>query len=233
MGSRLVALTQRASDLMLAGALESAGHACVGRDVGECVGSGSVGVRIGSSLERAARRGDVVIEFSTPEATAAHAMMAARLRCPMVIGTTGLSPRHLAVIRRASRAIPMLLSPNMSLGVNVLFQLVEQVIQLQVPHDISIIETHHIAKRDAPSGTAKRLCELVAQYGKHPSVHSLRLGDVVGDHQVIFATPGERLELTHRATSRDTFAHGALRAARFIARQRRGLYDMRDVLGLR
>ena len=254
MGQRLVTLAHHAKDLALVGALESAGHASLGRDIGECAGVGRLGIPIESRLERIARRGDVVVEFSTPAATAAHAAVAARLRCPMVIGTTGLTTTQQAAVRRASRAIPVLMAPNMSVGVNILYQLAEQATKTLGDHyDIEIVETHHAGKKDAPSGTAKRLAEVLAQarqqtlnqlavHGRHGEqprrshqeigIHAVRAGDVVGDHTVIFATKGERVELTHRASSRDTFAYGALRAARFITRQRAGLYNMRDVLQL-
>ena len=255
MGSRLVALIHHADDLVLSGAVESSTQTCLGQDVGECLGIGAVGVRVSARMDEAAQRGDCLIEFSTPEATVAHARVAARLRCPMVIGTTGLSDHQLGAIRQASRSIPILLSPNMSVGINVLFQLAAAAAKtLGDAYDVEIIETHHAGKKDAPSGTAKRLAEVVAHararalrrvavYGRHGAqprashdeigIHAVRAGDVVGDHQLVFATAGERLELAHRASSRDTFALGALHAARFIVTRRPGLYDMRDVLGLR
>ena len=255
MGQRLVALTLQAGDLIVAGAVESQAQDCLGRDVGECAGIGPVGVVIGARLDAVAARGDCLIEFSTPQATASHAEIAARLRCPMVIGTTGLSEGETRRIRRASRSIPILLSPNMSVGVNVLFRLAAEAAKtLGDGYDVEIVETHHAGKKDAPSGTATRLADVVARararelrrvavYGRRGmqprvshheiGIHAVRAGDVVGDHQLTFATAGERLELTHRASSRDTFALGALRAARFIVSRRPGLYDMRDVLGLR
>lgn len=255
MGSRLVALAHQAKDLTLVGAIESSAQDGLGRDVGEYIGIGAVGVLVSARLETIAQRGDCLIEFSTPEATVEHARIAARLCVPMVIGTTGLSDRALASIRQASRRIPLLISPNMSVGVNVLFRLAEEAAtMLGTAYDIEIVETHHAGKKDAPSGTAKRLAEVVARvralalrraavYGRagmqprrshdEIGIHAVRAGDVVGDHQLTFATAGERLELTHRASSRDTFALGALRATRFLVQQRPGLYDMRDVLGLR
>lgn len=247
MGQRIVALAQEAKDMTIAGALEAAGHASVGRDIG--------GIRIADHLARVARRGDVLIDFSSPAATVTHATQAVRLGCALVIGTTGLAAAQRAAVQRASRAVPVVLAPNMSVGVNVLYRLAEQAVAALGPaYDIEIVETHHAGKKDAPSGTAQRLAEVIARaqrqdlrrtgvYGRHGDqprrshaeigIHAVRAGDVVGDHQVIFATAGERVELTHRASSRDTFAYGALRAARFVARRRPGLYDMQDVLGLR
>lgn len=255
MGQRLVALTHQATDLVLVGALESAAHPLLGRDVGECAGLGPIGVRITAHLAQVARRGDVLIEFSSPAATIAHAREAAKIGCALVIGTTGLPEPRLSVLQQVSRKVPVLVAPNMSVGVNVLYQLAEQAVRALGPdYDIEIVETHHAGKKDAPSGTARRLAEVLAHArgsdlrrvgvhgrqglqprGSHQEIgiHAVRAGDVVGDHQVILATPGERVELIHRASSRDTFAHGALRAARFLAGRRPGLYDMRDVLGLR
>ncbi len=254
MGSRLITLLRQTPAWRLAGAVESPTHPSVGQDVGECLGQGSLGVRITADITSIAQRGAVLIEFSTPHATTAHATTAARLRCPMVIGTTALSDTQLAVIRRASRRIPIVVSPNMSLGVNVLFQLAVQAVRaLGDGYDVEIVETHHAGKRDAPSGTAKRLAHLLATarhrdlrrvgvYGRRGDqprrshreigIHAIRAGDVIGDHQVIFATPGERVELVHRASSRDAFLYGALQAARFVVGKPPRLYDMQDVLGL-
>ena len=166
----------------------------------------------------------------------AHLSVAQRLRKAMVIGTTGLTAAQQAQIASAAQMIPVLYSPNMSVGVNLLFDLAGETAQRLGPeYQIEIIEAHHRGKKDAPSGTAKRLAEVVATARRQPvsqiPVHAVRAGDVVGDHTLFIAGPGERLELTHRAHSRDTFAQGALRAARFLAGRRQpGLCSMRDVL---
>jgi 4-hydroxy-tetrahydrodipicolinate reductase len=180
-------------------------------------------------------RGDVVIDFTLPEATVANVQVAQELRKPMVIGTTGLSDAQLAILKSASRVIPLVISPNMSVGVNVLFELVQVAAQrLGDSYDAEVVESHHRHKKDAPSGTAKRLAELLASSRKQPTgsvpVHAIRAGDIVGDHTVILAGSSERLELTHRAHSREVFAQGALRAAGFVATQQPGLYDMSHVL---
>ena len=152
-----------------------------------------------------------------------------------MIGTTGLTDAQRAEIIQAAKTVPIVLSPNMSVGVTLLFELAQIASQrLGGAYDVEVVEAHHKAKLDSPSGTAKRLAEVVAEGRRQPTetipVHAIRAGDVVGDHTVIFAGPSERLELTHRAQSRDVFALGALRAAQFVVTQRPGLYDMRDVL---
>jgi 4-hydroxy-tetrahydrodipicolinate reductase len=181
--------------------------------------------------------GDVLIEFTTPDVTVAHTQLAQQFRKPMVIGTTGLSDAQQAVLREAAKTIPIVFSPNMSVGVNLLFELAQLAAQrFGLAYDVEITEAHHRAKKDLPSGTAKRLAEGLAASRKQPveqiPVHAIRAGDIVGDHTVVFAGPAERLELTHRAHSRDVFAQGALKAAQFVATQRPGLYDMSHVLRL-
>ena len=220
----------------LAAALEATGHEAIGRDYSAILGqpAGS-GLRVVADARAAIGQGDVVIEFTSPDATVAHAQVAQELRKPMVIGTTGLSDAQVAALRSAAKVIPIMLSPNMSIGVNVLFELAQLAAQrLGLSFDVEVVESHHRQKKDSPSGTAKRLAELLAAARKEPSgsipVHALRAGDIVGDHTVILAGPAERLELSHRAHSREVFARGALRAARFVATQRPGLYDMSHVL---
>lgn len=196
----------------------------------------------------------VVIDFTQPEATLARLKEAADLGWPMVIGTTGFSEEQRAQIADAAKTIPVLLSANMSVGVNLLSNVIEQVARQLDDYDIEIVETHHRLKKDAPSGTALILANAAAAgrevaledkaiYGRQGltgvrppgeiGIHTVRGGDVVGDHTVLFAGPGERLEFTHKASSRDTFAAGALFAARWLAEQPAGLYDMKDALGLR
>jgi 4-hydroxy-tetrahydrodipicolinate reductase len=241
MGSRLVALLQPESDLRLVGALEAPGHPALGRDAGESAGIGRLGIPIGADVDALLGKDRILIEFSVPEASLVHAREVARHGGRAVIGTTGFSTVQREELARIGRSIPLLVSPNMSVGVNVAFKV------------LADMETHHRFKKDAPSGTAMRMAEVVAQalgrdlpstavYDRHAKLAersrkeigmaALRSGDVVGEHTVVFGSLGERLELTHRAHSRDNFARGALRGARFIATAGPGLYSMQDVLGL-
>lgn len=209
----------------------------------------------GEDLRAVIERGEVVIDFSSHAATPGIAELCAGNRKAMVIGTTGHDDAEKSRITSHATRIPMVLSSNYSTGVNTLFWLTRKAAEILGPgYDLEIVEMHHRLKRDAPSGTAKSLAEILAEARKQQlpgiarhgregfvgersaeeiGIHSVRGGDVVGDHTVIFATPGERVELTHKASSRETFAHGALRAALWVVRQRPGLYDMQDVLGLR
>ena len=235
MGSRIASLALSDSAFRLAGAIEAAGHPAIGRDIGGLLGGTSLGVRVTTDTTAALRHGDVLIEFTQPRATLEHLRVARQLKKPMVIGTTGLSDAERALITKAARAIPIVFSPNMSVGVNVLFELVGlAATRLGLAYDVEVVEAHHKAKKDAPSGTAKRLLETIAasrqQSAASLPVHAIRAGDIVGDHLVIFAGPAERLELVHRAHSRDVFAQGALRAAQFVRGKAPGLYDMSHVL---
>jgi len=198
---------------------------------------------------------DVVIDFSAHTATSRLAALCAEHRKAMVVGTTGHTDAEKSQISNLKSQIPIVMASNFSTGVNALFWLTRKAAEILGPgFDLEIIETHHRLKKDAPSGTAKTLAEILADVRKQPlaqvarhgregivgerlpseiGIHSVRGGDVVGDHTVLFAALGERLELTHRASSRETFAHGALRAAQWVVRQKPGLYDMLDVLGLK
>jgi 4-hydroxy-tetrahydrodipicolinate reductase len=209
----------------------------------------------GDDLAAIIARGDVVIDFSSHTATEAIADLCASHGKALVVGTTGHDRTAKSRITHHASRIPMVLSANFSTGVNTLFWLTRQAAEILGPgYDLEIIEMHHRLKKDAPSGTATALAEILAEVRRQPlpkaarhgragmvgertaeeiGIHSLRGGDVVGDHTVVFATPGERLELTHKASSRETFAHGALRAALWVVRQKPGLYDMQDVLGLK
>jgi len=254
MGCRLVAILQGDKDLRLAAALEAPGHPAVGKDAGEVAGVGRTGVAITDKPEGALGADRILIEFSVPEATLAHLRLVAREGGRAVIGTTGLSPAQREEIAALARQAPILLSPNMSVAVNVAFRVLRDMARmLGDEFDVEVTEIHHRFKKDAPSGTALRMAEVVAEalgrdlastavYGRHGlpgertrneiGIFSLRSGDVVGDHTVSFGTLGERLELTHRSHNRDNYARGALRAARFIGGARPGLYSMQDVLGL-
>jgi 4-hydroxy-tetrahydrodipicolinate reductase len=209
----------------------------------------------GDDFAAALAEADAVIEFSHHTVTAPVAAACAAAGKLLVVGTTGHTDAEVAQIRAASGAIPLVFAPNFSVGVNALFWLTQKAAEILGPdYDLEIVEMHHRLKKDAPSGTARRLAEILAavrglQYagdvrhgregivGERTSfeigMHALRGGDVVGDHTVIFATQGERVELTHKASSRDTFARGAIRAARWARGRQPGLYDMQDVLGLR
>jgi len=209
----------------------------------------------GDSLEAVIGQGDAVIDFSSHSATPGIAKLCAQHQKALVIGTTGLNDTETFEVKQAAARIPMVWASNYSTGVNTLFWLTRKAAEILGPDfDLEVVEMHHRLKRDAPSGTAKSLAEVLAQVrhlqyakvarhgragivgertGNEIGVHSIRGGDVVGDHTVIFATNGERVELTHKASSRDTFANGALRAALWVVKQKPGLYDMQDVLGLK
>jgi len=254
MGRLLVALAREDPRLRVAGAIEAAGHPAVGRDAGEAAGGAAVGVRVGDDLGAVCRAEQVVLDFTAPAATLVHARLAAERGAGLVIGTTGLDAgqqRELAALAARTRTV---LAPNMSVGVTVLTALVSLAARLlDTSFEAEIVELHHHAKTDAPSGTALALARAVAAargqdferakrlareglVGERPrdeiGIVGLRAGDAVGDHTVVFGGLGERLELVHRAQSRDCLARGALRAARWVAGRPPGLYSMRDVLGL-
>lgn len=236
MGQTIGRSALQAPGVTVGGAFEVAGHAMIGHDYGSVLGlSGRLGIPVLDDPKAAMARGNVVIEFTLPEPTLAHVAAAKTLKKPMVIGTTGFSEAQLSKIRAAAKAIPIVLSPNMSLGVNLLLLLARTAAErLGLDYDVEVIEAHHRHKKDAPSGTAKRLAEVLAEARHQPlktiPVHAVRAGDIVGDHTVLLAGPAERIELTHRAHSREVFARGALVAAQFVIGRRPGLYDMADVL---
>ena len=255
MGARLVALAVETPGLAVGAAVERTGHPSLGRDAGEASGAGPLGVAIGPDVRAALSAGDVVIDFTTPAATLALLPQAVEAKIALVIGTTGLDAAGVEAIRSASSRIPIVFAPNMSLGMNVMFKVVADVARaLGAGYDVEIVEAHHRQKKDAPSGTALALGRVLADAAKHRldevavyarhgdvgprspgeiGIQTIRAGDIVGDHTVLFGGLGERLEITHRASSRDPFARGALRAALWLSGQPPGLYDMQDVLGLR
>ncbi|HET9489446.1 MAG TPA: 4-hydroxy-tetrahydrodipicolinate reductase [Methylomirabilota bacterium] len=254
MGSRLVACLADTDGLRLVGALEAPGHAALDRDAGEVAGVSRLGVALTSDAGAALGPDRVIVEFTAPEATLAHLRLAANAGARAVVGTTGLSGAQRDEITGLARRTAIVLAPNFSVGVTVALKALALMARaLGDDYDVEITEIHHRYKKDAPSGTAQRMGEVVAEalgrdlastavHGrqgmpgertpKEIGVFSLRSGDVVGEHTVSFGTLGERLELTHRAHSRDTFARGALRAVRFVAGRPPGLYSMQDVLGL-
>jgi len=196
----------------------------------------AAGLARGSTLEAALDDCAVVIDFSVAEATEAVCRACAARQKPLVLGTTGHNATQKELIAAAARKIPIVFAANFSIGVNALFALTRRAAELLGGEfDVEVIEMHHRTKKDAPSGTAKRLVEILSharEQGPPLSAQSIRAGDIVGEHTILFAGPGERLELTHRATSRETFAVGALRAARWVIDQSPGLYTMENVLGL-
>lgn len=253
MGRALLEAVLAAPDMSLHAALEQRGSPAVGRDAGELVGA-ACGVRIAEDLAVIAGA-DALIDFTRPEGALAHARACSNHRAKMVIGTTGFSADERTVIVELSKRIAVLMTPNMSVGTNVVFKLIAVAAQaLDQGYDIEIIEAHHRHKVDAPSGTAIRMGEIVAHelkrdlakcavYGREGvtgerdantiGFSAIRGGDIVGDHTVLFAGTGERVEVSIKAGSRATYAQGALRAARFLQGKSSGLFDMQDVLGLR
>lgn len=229
MGSRILALAREDSDFRIAGALEATGKPEIGKEIFE-------GVKIMDDLDVLLVKGGVFIDFTTPEATLAHLRQVVKAKMAIVIGTTGFADQQMEEIHKASNVIPLLLSPNMSVGVNQFFEMIRDVTKkIGREYKIEITETHHVHKKDAPSGTAKKLAEIIAETLRikvdQVPIRSIREGEVVGIHAVIFTGKEEKIELTHSADSRDTFALGALRAAKFVVKQRPGFYSMKDVLG--
>jgi 4-hydroxy-tetrahydrodipicolinate reductase len=255
MGRTLIEACSHNEALRLTVALDHQDSDRIGSDAGELAGIGRNGVVVTNDLDKLLDSIDVLVDFTRPEATLDYLEACHRASKKMVIGTTGFDAAEKDVIARAARDIPIVFAPNMSVGVNLCFKLAEMAARvLGENSDIEIIEAHHRHKVDAPSGTALRLGEVVAGalgrnlkecavYGREGTTGArdrktigfatIRAGDIVGDHTVLFGGDGERVEITHKAASRMTFAQGALRAATWLADQRPGLYDMQDVLGLR
>lgn len=254
MGRCLVKALRECEDLVLTGALASPTSAALGHDAGEVAQTGPVAVAVTADRARALDKAAIAVDFTLPDAVEDNLAAVAQAGIPVVIGITGLDAARLAAIRKASQTLPVLVAPNMSLAVNLLFGLADRAAAaLPADYDVEILEAHHRNKADAPSGTALRLGEIVAGardgrlaelavYGRRGKAaarapgsigfSSLRAGDIVGEHHVLFAGTGESLELVHRATDRMTFAYGALAAARWLVARPPGLYGMSDVLGL-
>jgi len=251
MGCTLVRLVHETADLELVGAVEAPGHPRLGADAGVLAGVGACGVAVGEALPEVF---DVLVDFSLPDGSLERIEACAAREAPCVVGTTGFTDAQRRAVAEAAKKTAVVLSPNMSVGVNVLFHEAAQLARaLGDEYDVEIVEAHHRFKKDAPSGTALKLAEEVAHatgrdlptsavHGRGPGdpprrpgqigIHAIRGGDVVGEHTVFYTTLGERLELKHVAHSRETFARGALRAARWVADRGPGLYSMADVLGL-
>ena len=254
MGSRITALSAEYEGLSLSAAVERKDHPAAGQDIGPLTGTAARGVLLTTSLESIIEQGDVVIHFTNPEATIGHLDAVRGAKKAMVIGTTGLSKEQQSRIADAAKDIPVVLAPNMSVGVNLLLKVLQDVAKvLGDGYDIEIVEAHHRMKKDAPSGTAIKMAQVIAEalgrdldaaavYArkgmigertqKEIGIQTVRAGDIVGEHTVLFGGLGERIEITHRASSRDTFARGALRAVLWIGGKTPGLYTMQDVLGL-
>jgi len=255
MGGRIITAIKEAEGLELGGAIERPGHAMLGQDAGSLAGCGPLEVAIVDSLEEGMKSADVLIDFTFPEVTLKNVAVCARLGKMIVIGSTGFTPEQRAEVAGHARKIPVLLAPNMSVGVNACFKLLKEAAQiLGDGFDVEIVELHHNKKKDSPSGTAVRMGEVVADalgrdYNKVANFHregmcgerskeeigmqTVRGGDIVGEHTVYFIGMGERIEITHRAMSRDMFARGAVRAATWLKGKAPGMYDMQDVLGLK
>ncbi|MCM8765347.1 MAG: 4-hydroxy-tetrahydrodipicolinate reductase [Candidatus Omnitrophica bacterium] len=222
MGSRIIELAVKEKDFQLIIALEARGHPKVGSLV--------QGIKISDNPEEI-KNIDCLIEFTNPLATLEHLNICVKYNKAMVIGTTGLNEEEKSKVKDAARYIPIVFSPNMSVGVNLLFRLVREEARTLCDYEVKIVEAHHIHKKDAPSGTAKMLAEIIRkQTGKEiTDIRAIREGEIVGDHRVIFDSPWDKIELFHSAKTRDIFAKGALVAARFVVKQKTGLFDMEMV----
>jgi len=255
MGKTLMEACAQTDGVAVTVALEHPDHKLLGADAGEAAGMGTLGVAIGSDLQAVADDFDVLIDFTIPAATLAHLKVCREAGRSMVIGTTGFKEHERRSIETAAEDIGIVFAPNMSVGVNLCFKLLQVAAEVLGDEvDVEVIEAHHRHKVDAPSGTALRMGEVVANalgrdladcavYGREGHTgerdrktigfETIRAGDIVGDHTVMFVGTGERVEITHKASSRMTFANGAARAALWIGSREKGLYDMQDVLGLR
>jgi 4-hydroxy-tetrahydrodipicolinate reductase len=255
MGSRITALLKEYEGLKLAGAFEKKGHKDIGKDIGAVVSIGDTGVKLVDGLESIIDNVDLIIDFTTVESTKENLKLASQKGKAMVIGTTGFSKDELKEVHEMTKKIPCVMASNMSMGVNLLLKILQDIAKvLGDDYDIEIIEAHHRLKKDAPSGTALKMAQVIAdaigrnldevavyarkgiigeRTRKEIGIQTIRAGDIVGEHTVIFGGLGERIEITHKVSSRDTFARGALKAALWLSGKPPRLYDMQDVLGLK
>lgn len=255
MGSRIAVLSTEYREIRLAGAFERKGHPDAGRDLGELLGLGSLSVNLSDNIADALKDADVLIDFTQPASTLSNLKACVQADKSMVIGTTGFSGPEMEEIKKLAAGTRAVMAANMSLGINLLLKVVREIAQaLGGDYDVEIIEAHHRHKKDAPSGTALKLAQAAAEglkrnlddvavYARHGiigersaseiGIQTVRAGDIVGEHTVLFGGLGERIEVTHKVSNRDTFARGALRAALWLREQKPGLYDMQDVLGLK
>lgn len=254
MGRSLVETVTATKGMALTAAFERQGSSLLGADAGELAGVGNIGVPLTVGLAGSLDQFDVLIDFTSPETTVQHAKLCADHGKKLVIGTTGLSEQQNGLLEQAARKTAIVYAPNMSAGVNLVFKLVEMAARaLGNSVDIEVIEAHHRHKIDAPSGTALKIGEVIASalnrnldecavFGREGKIgprtdkeigfETIRAGDIVGEHTAMFASEGERIEITHRATSRKNFSNGAIRASQWVIRQNNGLYSMMDVLGI-
>lgn len=255
MGSRIIALSKEYEGLKLAGAFEMKEHKDIGKDAGTLAGAGESGIKLAGSVSDMIDSVDMIIDFTSIESTKENLRAAASKGKAMIIGTTGFTKDDMNEIAPLTKKVPCVMASNMSLGVNLLLKVLQDVAKaLGDDYDIEIIEAHHRLKKDSPSGTALKMAQAIseavnrdldevavyarkglvgARTKKEIGIQAVRAGDIVGEHTVIFGGLGERIEITHKASSRDTFARGALRAALWLAGKPAGLYDMQDVLGLK
>jgi 4-hydroxy-tetrahydrodipicolinate reductase len=254
MGSRIIANLGVSKGMQLAAALEYKNHPCIGMDAGKALHIADTGIKISGNAAKAIKASDVLIDFSMPHSAMVNLRIAAKNKIPAVVGTTGFSKKQFAEIKKIARRIPCVLSANMSVGVNLLFSVIRKIAPVLKDYDIEIVEAHHRMKKDAPSGTALKIAQIAADscginfekkviYGRKGlvgerkkgeiAIHSIRGGDIVGDHKIIFAGDTERIELVHRASNLNAFALGAIKAARFAIKVKPGLYNMESVLGIR
>jgi len=255
MGSRITALSKEYGGLQLAGVFEKNGHKDIGKDIGPIVGIGDSGIELSGGIESIINKVDLIIDFTSVESTKENLRAASKSGKAMVIGTTGLTKDDLKEVYSFIKSIPCVMASNMSLGVNLLLKVLQDMARvLGDDYDIEIVEAHHRLKKDAPSGTALKMAQVIAdavnrnldevavyarkgligqRTKKEIGIQTVRAGDIVGEHTVLFGGLGERIEITHKASSRDTFARGALKAALWLSGKPAGLYDMQDVLGLK
>jgi len=255
MGSRITALSKEYDGLQLSGAFERKGHKDAGKDIGIITGIGDTGVKLADSPEAVIDNVDLIISFTTVEASLEHLRLASSKGKAMVIGTTGFTKDNLKEVSALTKKVPCVMASNMSMGVNLLLKVLQDIARvLGDGYDVEIVEAHHRMKKDAPSGTALKMAQVIAdalnrnlddvavyarkgiigeRKPKEIGIQTIRAGDIVGEHTVMFGGLGERIEIIHKVSSRDTFARGALRAALWVYGKPAGLYDMQDVLGLK
>lgn len=255
MGGKIISLISTTDDMKVVGAIEIKGHPIIGRDIGQSLGLGMTGIIVCDKLDACIDQADVVIDFTNHEASLNYLRIASEKNRAIVIGSTGFNAAEMEEIKRLAEKTRCVLTPNMSVGVNVMLKVLEYCAGiLKDDYDVEIVEAHHHLKKDAPSGTAMQMAKVIAdklgrdmdkslvyarrgligeRSKKEIGIQTVRAGDITGDHTVIFGGIGERLEFIHRAHSRDNFAKGAIRAAQWLVSQKNGLYDMQDVLGLR
>lgn len=255
MGSRIIALSRDYENIKLIGAVERKEHKNIGQDIGDVIGIGKTGIKLVTNIKDVEGKTNVCIDFSSPESTSQNLKALSGNPVPVVIGTTGVTKDITEEIKSYAQKAPCVFAPNMSVGVNLLLKVLTDVAKvLGDDYDIEIIEAHHRLKKDAPSGTAMKMAQVIAEAlgrnleetavytrkgligertKKEIGIQTIRAGDIVGEHTVLFGGLGERIEITHKASSRDTFARGALKAAMWVSKQKPGLYDMQDVLGLK